>query len=208
MHDFLEYHRNPCHILVLFVYRERLTSIQAQSDLYDLWTYENPNACMVMGGYSISKDTTKWRNTFNMPLWLSQKPVDRKQVFVLSWVGMAIWLVSIWLVKSNINRGRYILASYFFKVKLVKISNGSDQLLVSFSQLNINFALIFRLKMAFPTKLIIYAELHGLTRSSFDWHILSYVSCLSHHWSHESNINILFHCLFQPWSGIILQNAY
>ena len=25
--------------------------------------------------------------------------------------GMAIWLVSFWLVKSKINRGRYILAS-------------------------------------------------------------------------------------------------
>ena len=29
----------------------------------------------------------------------------------LIWKGMAIWLVSFWLVKSKINRGRYILAS-------------------------------------------------------------------------------------------------
>ena len=63
--------------------------------------------------------------------------------------GMAIWLVSIWLVKSNINRGRYILASYFFKVKLVKISNGSDQLLVSFSQYKHKFCIDFQIKNGF-----------------------------------------------------------
>ena len=70
-------------------------------------------------------------------------------LLVHKWPGMAIWLVSIWLVKSNINRGRYILASYFFKVKLVKISNGSDQLLVSFSQYKHKFCIDFQIKNGF-----------------------------------------------------------